>query len=192
MKNTNQHNHSFQDMDQFIGKLQKEDQRNVRLTRAFQWIMWSLAALYMVGFVISFRMDSGYKQAGWMLYILAMLLFGFIFNYLKREYLHVDYGVPTLKMLEAAAKRYKLFQRKLILAITPVLLIDAGMVLLTFNPEEQGGLMRSFLHTQAMLIPAFGVGLIIGICIWRKRQKPLRDAALEMIDELNRPQSGKE
>lgn len=192
MKNINQHNHSFQDMDQFIGKLQQEDQRNISLTRAFQWIMWSLAAIYLVVFLIAFKQDSVYMQAGWSLYVAAMLSFGFIFNYLKREYLRVDYGVSTLKMLEAAAQRYKLFQRKLILATAPVLLIDAGMVLLTFNPEEQGGLMRSFLHTQALLIPAFGVGLIIGISIWRKRQKPLRDAALEMIDELNRTQNGDE
>lgn len=192
MKSNKKHNHSFQDMDQFTGKLQKEDQRNIRLTRTFQWIMWTLAVCYLVIFVISFRMDSVYKQAGWSLYFLAMLLFGFIFNYLKREYQRVDYGVSTLTMLEAAAKRYKLFQRKVLLAITPVLIIDAGMVLLTFNPAEQGGLMRNFLHTQALLIPAFGIGLIIGICIWRKRQKPLRDAALEMIDELKKTQGGEE
>ncbi len=192
MKSNKKYNHSFQDMDQFIGKLQHEDRRNIRLTRTFQWIMWAMALFYAAFFVTSFRMESVYKQVGWSLYVLAMLLFGFIFNYLKREYQHVDYGVSTLKMLEAAAKRYKLFQRKLVLATTPILLLDAGMVLVTFNPEEPGGFMHSLLFTQALIIPSIGIGLIIGICIWRKRQKPLRDAALEMIDELNKAQGGEE
>jgi hypothetical protein len=87
-------------------------------------------------------------------------------------------------MLKEAAKRYKLFQRKTILATLPVLLIDVGMVLITFDPGQPGSLLRTILITQALLIPAMGIGLFIGTRIWRKRQKPLRDAALKMINEL--------
>jgi hypothetical protein len=174
-------------MDQFIGKLQKEDKRNLLLTRNFRWIMWSLAILYAIMFIVRpFSTNTIYEHIGWSLYVLTFVSFGFIFNYLKKEYQQVDYGLPTLKMLENAAKRYKLFQRKVLLASAPVLLLDAGMVLVTFDNENPETLLRTILVTQALIIPAVGIGLIIGISIWRKRQKPLRDNALEMINELNK------
>jgi hypothetical protein len=182
-KHTN--NDALNNMDQFIGKLQNEDQRNLRLTRTFQWFMWGMSILYAYIFIIrGWNENTIYRQIGWSLYVLSFLSFGFIFNYLKRSYQHIDYGLPTLMMLKEAAGRYKLFQRKLIMAITPILFIDAGMVLVTFEPGTPESLLRSLLITQALLIPAAGIGLIIGIIIWRKRQKPIRDFALRMIEEL--------
>lgn len=187
MEKNSKQNDSFNNMDQFIGKLQKEDHRNLLLSRNFQWGMWALAFLYAILFIIlPFKNNTVHEQIGWSLYVATFLLFGFIFKYLKKEYKLVDYGLPTLKMLENAAKRYKLFQRKLILAVTPILLIDAGMVFLTYHPENPETLLRTILITQALIIPSVGIGLIIGISIWRKRQKPLRDAALEMINELTK------
>ncbi|MDA3880994.1 MAG: hypothetical protein PF436_11445 [Prolixibacteraceae bacterium] len=187
MKNNIKQNDSFNNMDQFIGKLQKEDKRNLLLTRNVQWVMWALAVLYAVFFIIiPFDSNTVYEKIGWFLYVATFVSFGFVFNYLKKEYKRVDYGLPTLKMLENAAKRYKLFQRKLVLAITPILLIDAGMVLLTYKPENPETLLRTIIITQALIIPSVGIGLLIGIAIWRKRQKPLRDAALKMIEELKK------
>lgn len=185
MKNNQKQELSVNNMVEFVGKLKSEDKRNLVMSRKFQWGMWALSAFYTVFFIIiPFRENTIYEHIGWLLYMLTFLSFGFIFNYLKREYQRVDYGLPTLEMLREAAKRYKLFQRKTILSTIPVLLIDAGMVLLTFNPDEPGNLWRTILITQAMIIPAIGIGLFIGTRIWRKRQKPLRDAALKMIDEL--------
>lgn len=173
------------DMSEFVGKLQNEDRRNMSLSRNMQWGMWILSIFYTVFFIVfPFHENTIYKTIGWALYVLTFLSFGFIFNYLKREYRRVDYGLPTLVMLKEAAKRYKLFQRKTILATMPVLLIDVGMVLIIFEPGQPGSLMRTILITQALLIPSISIGLFIGVIIWRKRQKPLRDAALKMINEL--------
>jgi len=180
-------NDALKYMDQFIGKLQNEDRRNLRLSRTFQWFMWGMSLLYAYVFIVrGWNGNTIYRQIGWSLYVLAFLSFGFIFNYLKRSYQHIDYGLPTLGMLHEAASRYKLFQRKLILAITPILCIDAGMVLVTYDPTAPESLLRSILITQALLIPSVSIGLIIGISIYRKRQKPLRDAALAMIRELEK------
>lgn len=187
MTNKTTQNISIDNMDQFIGKLQKEDRRNLLLTRNFQWIMWILALLYALLFVVrTFNTNTIYENIGWSLYAVTFISFGFIFNYLKKEYQQVDYGLPTLKMLENAAKRYKLFQQKVYYAMAPILLLDAGMVLLTFDHENPETLLQTILITQALIIPAIGIGLLIGISIWRKRQKPLRDAALEMITELTK------
>ncbi|MBN1769251.1 MAG: hypothetical protein JXR50_00780 [Prolixibacteraceae bacterium] len=173
------------DMSEFVGKLQKEDRRNMSLSRNMQWGMWILSIFYAVFFiVIPFYENTLYKAIGWSLYVLTFLSFGFIFNYLKREYRRVDYGLPTLVMLKEAAKRYKFFQRKTTLATMPVILVDVGMVLVTFDPGQPGSLLRTILVSQALFIPAIGIGLFIGNIIWRKRQKPLRDAALKMINEL--------
>lgn len=185
MKNKTIQQSNLLDINEFVGKLQKEDRRNMSLSRNMQWGMWILSIFYAVFFIVfPFYENTLYRTIGWSLYVLAFLSFGFIFNYLKREYRRVDYGLPTLEMLKEAAKRYKLFQRKTILATLPVLLIDVGMVLITFDPGQPGSLLRTILITQALLIPAMGIGLFIGTRIWRKRQKSLRDAALKMINEL--------
>lgn len=172
-------------MDRFTGKLKKEDDRNLRISRNFQWLMWVMSLLYAYVFIFrGWDENTLYGKLGWSLYVLAFLTFGFIFNYLKKSYQQINYGLPTLTMLQEAAKRYKLFQRKLILAITPILFIDAGMVLVTFDPVNHESIWRAFWLTQALLIPSVGIGLAIGIYVYRKRQKPLRDAALRMIEEL--------
>lgn len=178
-------NDALNHMDQFIGKLQKEDHRNLRLTRTFQWIMWGMSLLYAYVFIVrGWNENTIYRHVGWSLYVLAFLCFGFIFNYLKGFYQKVDYGIPTLAMLQNVAKRYKLFQLKIMLAIAPILIIDAGMILVLYDPTAPETLMHTILISQAVLFPSVGIGLLIGIAIWRKRQKPLRDAALKMIEEL--------
>ncbi len=187
MKRTNTLDYSFGNMDEYIGKLKSEDKRNLVLTRNFIWIMFIMAGVYAcLTISIALYGDDLYRQIGFSLYVLAFILFALIFRYLKKEYQRVDYGLPTLEMLKEAAKRYKLFQRKTLLVIAPVLLIDAGMVLLLFSSERDGNMLNSILISQALLIPSMGIGFFIGTRIWRKRQKPLRDAALEMINELEK------
>jgi len=187
MKRTNTLDYSLGNMDEYIGKLKSEDKRNLVLTRNFVWIMFIMAGVYAcLAISITLYEDNLYRQIGFSLYVLAFILFALIFRYLKKEYQRVDYGLPTLCMLKEAAKRYKLFQRKTLLAIAPVLLIDAGMVLLLFSSEREGNMVNSILISQALLIPSMGIGFFIGTRIWRKRQKPLRDAAIEMINELEK------
>jgi hypothetical protein len=187
MKRTNTLKYSFENMDDYIGRLKSEDKRNMVLTRNFIWLMWILAGAYAcLTISIILYGNNLYRQIGLSLYVLAFILFALIFRYLKKEYQRVDYGLPTLEMLKEAAKRYTLFQRKTLLVITPVLLVDAGMVLLLTSDKGSVSLLNAIITSQALFIPSLGLGLFFGIRIWRKRQKPLRDAALEMINELEK------
>lgn len=172
-------------MEEFIEKLKNEDDRNLKISRNFQWVMWVLSLIYAYVFIIrGWHENTIYRQIGWSQYVLGFLSFGLIFNYLKRIYQQINYGLPTLMMLKEAAERYQLFQYKMSLVFTPILFIDAGMVLVIYDPIGHDSIWRAFFITQASIIPAVALGLFFGIRVWRKRQKPIRDFALRMIEEL--------
>ena len=180
-----QHINPFTDMDRFVAGLQKEDVRYSRLTRNFQWIMWVFAPLYAAIFLLN--PDKGIvmtERIGGLCYALAFIIFALIFRKFNNEYKSVDYGVPVVEMLTLAAKRYNMFQRKLILIIAPILLVDAGMVLVLMNHSGMKSVNEVILLVQEILIPSLLIGVTIGVFIWRKRQKPLRDAALAMLKEI--------
>jgi hypothetical protein len=173
------------DMDQFIGSLQKEDIRYSKLTRNFQWIMWILVPLYAAFFLLN--PDKGIamtERFGGFCYVLSFAIFALIFRKFNSEFTAVDYGVPVVEMLTLAAKRYNMFQRKLLLIIAPVLLIDAGMVLILVNRFGAKSITELIIWVQFILLSSILIGGLIGYFIWRKRQKPLRDAALAMLKEI--------
>lgn len=180
-----QHINPFTDMDRFVAGLQKEDVRYSRLTRNFQWIMWIFAPLYAAIFLLNPDKEILLpERLGGLCYALAFTIFALIFRKFNIEYKSVDYGVPVVKMLTLAAKRYNMFQRKLILIIAPILLVDAGMVLVLMHHSGMKSVTEVILLVQEILLPSLLIGVTIGVLIWRKRQKPLRDAALAMLKEI--------
>ncbi len=172
-------------MEQFTKKIAKEDHRNQQITRNFQWLMWIIAPLYCGMFLVNPDPDLSWNERlGGLLYVIAFVLFALIFRKLNKEYRSVDYGIPVVEMLRQAVNRYKLFQKKVLWAIVPIIFTDAGMIFLTLEHTGSQNLLTHILTTQAIIIPAFAIGLTIGIFIWRQRQKPLRDAALRMLREI--------
>jgi hypothetical protein len=175
----------FTNMDLFAENLRKEDVRNSKMTRNFQWIMWIFAPLYASIFLLN--PDKGImmtERLGGLCYAAAFIIFALIFRKFNIEYRSVDYGVPVVEMLTLAAKRYNMFQRKLLLIIAPILLVDIGMVMVCINHFGSKTLLEVILWVQALLISSLIIGLTIGVLIWRKRQKPLRDAARAMLKEI--------
>jgi len=71
-----------------------------------------------------------------------------------------------------------------LLIIPPILLVDLGTVLLKYDPAKAENLSSIIVESQILLFSSLGVGLFIGYFIWRKRQKPLRDAAKAMLKEI--------
>jgi hypothetical protein len=180
-----QHINPFTDMDRFVESLQKEDVRYSKLTRNFQWIMWILVPLYAAFFLLNPDKEILMtERLGGFCYVLAFAIFALIFRKFNYEFTSVDYGVPVVEMLTFAAKRYNMFQRKLLLIIAPVLLIDAGMVLILANRFGAKSITEVIVWVQSVLLSSILIGAIIGYFIWLKRQKPLRDAALAMLKEI--------
>lgn len=175
----------FTNIDQFIGDLQKEDSRNIKITLILQFIMWFFFLLYiLIFFVIPDKTMTGYDRIGGLFYILAYAYIALTFIKLHNNYRSVDYGVSTVDMLKQAIKRYQYFHRKLPVIIVPFLLIDIGMVFRSYNPDALTSLLPHALKIQVLLLFAIGAGLIIGTVKWYKRQKPLRDAARTMLKEI--------
>ena len=183
MKKT-QHNNKEIDLEQLVKELEREDTRYLALTSSFKWIMWVLAPVYFVIFLIGIIVDRPeIDKIGFLFFSLGFLSFALLFNSLHKEYKAVDYGVSTMEMLRNAAGRYALWQTKTYLTIIPVLLCAFG-----FSFSAQRGF--PFEDQSMRILVAFGSILLILSCsalvgyfIWRKRQKPLRDKALAILEE---------
>jgi hypothetical protein len=173
------------DLEQFVKGLKKEDSRYLGLTKSFKMIMWVLAPLYFLIFVLGMIIDHPeIDKFGFLFFSLGFLAFALLFNSLYNEYKSIDYGVSTIEMLRNVVNRYALWQTKTYLTIIPSLLCAIG-----FSFSAQKGF--PFEDQTMRILVGFGSILFILICsgfvgylIWRKRQKPLRDKALELIREM--------
>lgn len=170
-------------LDKLIKGLKSEDSRNEKISRRLQWLYWGLLPIYISFLVFNPGGEfNSLDRIGFGCYIVGFISFAFLFRYNSKDYKNVDYSIATIEMLKKAAKRYKLFQKSLLLVIVPVIAIGAGMVLSTGTDGEL--ILKNILLTQAMYWGAITLGFCIGVVIWFKRSKPLRDHALDLIKEI--------
>lgn len=183
---TKQYNKQEFELEQLVKGLKKEDARYLALTNSFKWIMWVLAPVYFLIFLIGTIVDHPeIDKIGFLFFSLGFLIFALLFKSLHKEYKSVDYGVSTFEMLRKAAKRYELWQAKTYLTLVPILLCAIG-----FSFSAQKGF--PFADLPVRILVAFGsilfilsCSFIVGYFIWRKRQKPLRDKALAILKEIS-------
>jgi hypothetical protein len=172
-------------MDKLLSGLKAEDNWNMKLTRNLQWFYWIMVPVYeLVYFVIPDAERTILDRFSGACYILGFLMFAFAIRSLYKDYLAVDYALPTVVMLQKAIKRYKLFQWKTAWVIPPVLLVDAGVSLSHFNETGIAAPWQEIVKFQYFFIPAILVSFCIGVAIWYKRQKPLRDNAKKLLEEI--------
>lgn len=182
--NKDKNNHLL-DINGLIPGLQKEDRRNERIMRNFQWLMWIMIPVYFGLLVVNPDKDLIWSdRVGGFIYVLAFLLIGLLMRHYYKEYKAVDYSLPTTEMLRKAIKRYKLLRPQKLYMLIPVLLIDVGYVFLSLNHFKDVDYLYRVLIYQAVYLGAIIIGAGIGVLIWRKRQKPLRDAARELLREI--------
>jgi hypothetical protein len=87
-------------------------------------------------------------------------------------------------MLRKAADRYSLWQRKTLILVVPILLIDVGMSISTGRHQDYTTPLRWTLLVQLAYIPLLAVSFLVGVWIWYHRQRPLREGALSLLAEL--------
>ena len=182
IKDKNKH---LLDINGLIPGLQKEDRRNVRVMRGLQWLMWIMIPVYFGLLVANPDKDVSWSErVGGLFYVLAFLIIGLIMRYYYKEYRDVDYSVPTAEMLRKVIKRYTLWRPQKLYVFIPVLLIDIGGVFLSLKQLEHGSFLNELLFYQAFYVSGIIVGIGVGVLIWRTKQKPLRDAARELLREI--------
>lgn len=173
------------DLGQLVTDLKKEDTRYLSMTGSFRWIMWGFAILYLLKFIagnISDRPDI--DRFGFLFFSFGFLSFALLFKSLHKEYKSVDYGVSTMEMLRKAADRHKFWQTKTYLTIIPVILTAIGFSFTSqrgFPFEDQS--MRVLVAFASIML-LLSCSAIIGYFVWRKRQKPLRDKALSILEDM--------
>ena len=165
-------------LDQLVGKLQKEDARYARLSKGLQVIYWVMIPLYSTLAILDYiESNNVYDLMSGLCYVVTLAIFAIFFGKFHKEYKYVDYALPTLKMLKKAASRYKPFQLKKIWLIPAIIIMDAG---LCFNTS----LNFSVLDIQIYFLGSMLVATLIGLLIWYFKYKPLRDNALRLIAEI--------
>jgi len=65
-----------------------------------------------------------------------------------------------------------------------ILLIDAALVISEISEWTTVELLNRILYVQAFYIPVMLISAFTGYLIWRRKQKPIRDAALRLLEEL--------
>jgi hypothetical protein len=165
-------------LDQLVGKLQKEDNRYAKLSKGLQIVYWVMIPLYSTLAIIDYTESNNiYDLMSGLCYVTSLAIFAIFFGKFHKEYKYVDYALPTLKMLKNAAYRYKPFQLKKICLLIAIIIMDAGLCLNT-------SLSFSVLDVQIYFLGAMLVAVLIGLTIWYFKYKPLRDNALRLVAEI--------
>lgn len=182
---TNHINQSPIDLESLISGLKTEDTRNLKLMLNMQSMMWGIAAVYVFISALKFIMTtSWYDKLGGFLTLVAFVAFALLFRNYYKEYKTIDYGIPTIEMLKKAATRYELFQWRGFYVLAPLILEGIGLNLMIFDYFTNLEPLNRILFFQLSYFFVMVIAFLVGYIIWKKRQKPLRDHALALLEEF--------
>lgn len=173
------------DLNTLMNRMKAEDSRNLRISRSFQWIYWIMIPLYSGLLIFSTDGELNHlNRLSGLFYVLSFIVFLIIFRKNTKEFKQIDYSLPTKVMMQKAANRYQILTGRLLLVILALLLMDVGVTLKFYQElTMESGIIR-VLWVQAIYIPVMTTALLIGIQVWRVKQKPIRDQALAIVKEL--------
>jgi hypothetical protein len=182
---SNNQNGNFVNIDALIQSVKVEDQKNLRVSKSFLWIYIVLVVFY-TGLILvnpdpDIKLNDRFSGA---CFVLSMIIFAWVFKGALTEYKNIDYTLPLIDLLKKAANRYRLKTIYFVKLTVPILLMDAGLTLSFYEDLLPMEPLNRVLLIQAFYIPIMTISGIIGYYIWRNKQKPLRDNALKLIEEL--------
>jgi hypothetical protein len=184
-KNISAGANNFVDIDALVFGLKKEDDRNLKMMRSFKWFLVIMAVFYTLLLVVNPDPElMMYHRISGLCYVTAFALFAVVFTRLYDEFRKVDYSLTSVEMLQQAVKRYKFSSWRYIWMLPSLVLIDTGISVSYFNRWISVEPLNRVLLVQAFFIPVMAISAFIGYLIWRKKQKPLRDSALALLQEL--------
>ena len=189
--NTNEHKGNVNqngfpiNMDSFTSKLRKEDEYNLRISKAFLSIYIGFIGVYGLIMVINLFTDNGLMHfISQACYMLSFIGFVLIFRNNLKIFNKIDYSLPMVEMLKAVVNRYQFRAKPLLFVLIPVLLMDGGLTLSFYEDLEPMSILNRILLIQAIYIPLMTISALVGVLIWYKTQKPLCDRANELIKEI--------
>jgi len=177
-------NNKTDSIDSLVVDLKKEDLRNLNLMESFKWIYLVMIIAYTLLMVVNPDSDLKlHNRISGICYVVAFGIFVLIFRKYHKEYSEIDYTLPVAEMLSKAAKRYKFRWKSILICMPSIILIDIGVVLSDFfvNPEID---WSSIVIFQLIYFGLMTISGFVGYIIWRTRQKPLYDGAMQLLKEL--------
>jgi len=177
---------NFIDMDALLLNLKNEDSRNLKLMKNFKWMYIIMIIVYSLLMIVNPdpELELHHRISG-LCYVVSFVFFWLIFRKYHKEYSQIDYSLPSSEMLAKAAERYKMAYKNFLQLVPPLVLMDIGLTISFTYHLTSMELMNKILLIQAIFIPVMLISGFIGYLVWRKRQKPLRDGALQMLKDLN-------
>ncbi len=182
---SNKHNGNLINLESLINSVKAEDEKNIRINRSFQWVYIIMVVVFAVLIFFHDPDVTPIRQISGIFFLASMIAFALIFRKSYKENKSIDYSLPVIDMLRNVANRYSLKLKKNFHLISiPIILMDIGLTLSHYNDLLPMSPLNRILIVQAFYIPAMTISALIGVWVWSKKQKPLRDRALELIKEL--------
>ncbi len=178
-------NKKFDSIDSLVVNLKKEDLKNLNLMKSFKWIYLVMIIAYALLMVVN--PDSDLKlhtRISGICYVVAFGIFALIFRKYHKEYSEIDYTLPVVEMLSNAAKRYKFRWKSILITLPSLILIDIGVMLSSFYDTPVIDWNR-IIYFQFIYFTIMGISGFVGYMIWKKRQKPLYEGAMQLLKELD-------
>ena len=176
---------SIANIDEFVFKMKSEDANNLRIAKTMYIIYFVGIFLYGGLFVLSIVSCEGFYAAlSWFFIMLAFMVFAYIFWMSKNIYKKVDYSVSVIEMLRQAKDRYRLWHPMLILAIAGFYLVVFGAsITMTSHLESTWTIWERLGIGNLFFTPVFLISFFFGWRRWKKRSKPSRDYASEVLKD---------
>jgi len=166
------------DLEKLTGKLKAEDSNYSKVCRVLQIIYWIFVPLYLLMALYDYS-DTGEVEpvVRGISMSIAFVIFAIFFGKYYKTYRYVDYSLSTLTMLKRAAYRYQPFQWKMLWIVLAIFLMNTGMNYNSLGTDES-------LLAQVVFLGAILIGFIAGLLLWYIKYRPLRNAILRLIDEI--------
>lgn len=177
---------NFIDMDSLLINLKNEDARTLRKMKNFKLIFFIMIIIYTLLMVVNPdpELQLHHRLSG-LFYVISFTFFAFLFRKYHKEYSKIDYSLSSSEMFRKAAERHNLTFSRYLVVLPSLLFIDIGLTISEYYRWSSIEPLNRILIVQVTLIPIFILSGFIGYLIWRKKQKPLRDGALQILKELN-------
>ena len=177
-------NNKLGSIDSLVVNLKKEDLWNLNLMKSFKWIYLVMIIAYTLLMVVNPDSDLKlHNRISGICYVVAFGIFVLIFRKYHKEYSEIDYTLPVAEMLSKAAKRYKFRWKSVLITLPSLVLIDVGVVLSSFYDVQEIAWNR-VIYFQIFYFTLMGVSGFVGYMIWKKKQKPLYEGAMQLLKEL--------
>lgn len=175
------------EMENFVSRLKKQDDYNLRLGKVLKRFYIIMVVFYALMMVVNpFSDFEPYHRINGVLYVLAFSWFAILFDRLQKDFLNVDYGLPTREMMQKVVKRYRITARNYLMILPPVVLVDIALSLSAYHYGDAANPWMSVLKVQMVFGLVVTGAVFAGYQVWRIKHKPLVDHAREMLKELDR------